>query len=80
MEFSVEFYAGTWIEFLFQDIYHFSDIASLSVTLFLLCTTRETWEFITILQEEFEDIKGLIRIRKLKDRQHRYSVTEWWRP
>jgi len=29
-----------------------------------------SWTFLELGQEQFEDIKGVIRIRKLKDRQH----------
>ena len=36
----------------------------------MLYTMVKKHGFINIVQEEFEDIKGVIRIRKSKDRQH----------
>ena len=38
----------------------------------VLLDNIESWMFLSI-EEEFEDTKGLIRIRKTKDRQHNYQ-------
>jgi hypothetical protein len=38
----------------------------------VLLDNIESWMFLSI-EEEFEDTKGLIGIRKTKDRQHNYQ-------
>jgi hypothetical protein len=38
----------------------------------VLLDNIESWMFLSI-EEEFEDTKGLIRIRKTKERQHNYQ-------